>query len=253
MTNDSQIEGVSADANLPRSESLRVLERAVALVDSDERMDDLLADLRDGFANGWEMAVGTCLRDALDIKHTDKVAGGRKGRGWTQGGSFAFSQGDTLYDTPLAYERWDIALQSIGKGYQVLGGAPSRPETQRTLYRRNASFTGSLKGDQPRANVPRRKEVFEATPTDWTDKAGVDVSVERATGKGPSTELLQYLCELGALDSRVETVRGRLPGSVRIQIMVANADRSLLRVVEEKCMSQDDFVALLISGSPLQG
>ena len=252
MSSSKHNEQPPVESDRSKSESLRVLGRAVALVDSDERMDDLLADLRDGFADGWEMAVGTCFRDALDIKHTDKMTGGRKVRGWTQGGTFAFAQGDTLYDTPQAYQRWDVALQSIGKAYQVLGGAPSRPEAQRTVYRRNASFTGSFKGDQPRANVPRRKEVFEATPADWTDKAGIDVSATRATGKKSSRKLLEDLCELGALDSRVETVK-RFPGRVRIQIMVPDADRYLLRVTEEKCMSQDDFVALLIAGPPLHG
>ncbi len=245
MSIDSGTGSFSTDVDLSMKESLRILELSIALRDNDERMDELLADFAQGFAKGWRMAVGTCFRDALDVRLTDKIVEGTKTktREWTQGGTFSFSGGDTLYDTSRAYERWETALQSIGTAYQVLGGTPSRPEKQLVSIKRNASFSRSFRG-----NVERRTEVFRAIPTNWTEREEIYSAVKQATGKGVSPKLLQDLCDLGALERRIETVESRFPGTVRFHVLAPNADRSKLCVTEERSTSQDDFVALLIAG-----
>ena len=248
MNSDNRTQSLPADADLSKKESLRILGLAIALRENDDRMDMLLADFDGGFAKGWKMAVGSRFRDALDIKQTDRLAGGRKARVWAQGGAFCFSGGDTLYDTPRAYERWGTALQSIGRAYQVLGGTPSRPKKELVLFRRNASFAGSLSGNRRRANVARRKAVFKAAPVDWVELEELYSAVKDATDNGVSAKTLRELCDLGALERSVETIESRFPGTVRFLVMVPNADRSKLCVTEEKCMSQDDFVALLITG-----
>jgi len=253
MSNDIQADLFSANTYPSESRGLHILQRVIALRDNDPRMEDILADFPRGFAHGWDMAVGTCFRDALDLKLTDKMSGGRKSQIWTQGGTFSFSQGDTLYDTPKAYERWDQALQSIGKSYHVLSSIPSRPEKQIVYYKRNTSFSGNLKGKRAKANVERRKKVVDAISIDWTEAEEINQAVNTATKSGVSPDLLQELCDIGALERKIETVEPRFPGNIRIQIMKPNGDKSKLVTIEEKSLSQDDFVALLISGSTLKG
>ena len=145
MNNDSETSNVLQDTEV-RRKSLEILNLVKSLRDNGERINDLLSDFKEGFAKGWGVAVSTSFLDALDIKQTDKVIDGKKNRVWTQGSTFSFSQGDILYDTPQAYERWETALQSISIAYQVLAGVPSRPQKEIVLFRRNPSFNGSLKG-----------------------------------------------------------------------------------------------------------
>ena len=248
MSNDTGTKCLPADAELSKKESLRILGLAIELGDNDGRMDELLTDFVDGFATGWRMAVGTCFRDSLDIKQTVKKGADReKGLLWTQGGIFSFSQGDTLYDTPHAYERWGTALQHIDTAYQVLAGTPSRPKRELVTFRRDTTFTGSLRGNRPRADVARRKAVLAAIPSDWVDSETISSAVKQATGKGVSVDLLCLLTNLGALKRRVETVASRFSGTVEFQVMVPNADRSKLCVTDRIRMSQDAFVALLIT------
>jgi len=55
----------------------------------------------DGYAIGFQMAVGDCFRDALARER--------------------FSAGDTIYDTRLAYVgAWHDSLQHIEYGFQVI-------------------------------------------------------------------------------------------------------------------------------------
>jgi len=247
MTSDSASTRESPDVDSVRQGSLRILGQAIALGDIDARMEELLADFDTGFAKGWRMAVGTWFWDALDIKQTQKVVGQKKISVWTQGGAFAFAQGDTFYDTPQAYQQWDIALESIAMAYQVLQATPSRPRKEIIWLRRNKSFSGSLIGSSKKPNTARRKEVFEHTPSDWAKPEDIMNRVKKATGKSPGAELLQKLCDLGALERKVD-VKPRFPGTIRFQVMVPNADRRKLEFKEQVAMTQDDFVALLITG-----
>jgi hypothetical protein len=211
-------------------------------------------DKGNGFAKGWRMAVGECFRDSLDImsiKQTheatdveaDEIVFGEPVAKWTQGGTFSFSQGDTVYDTPRAYQRWDIALNSIRVAYQVLAATPSRPKKELIYLKRHTSFAGCLAGGQE----ARRQEVLKAIPPDWMEERKIVETVEEATRKAPSPGLLQKLCEIGALKRRVDS-EPRSPGIVRFQVLMPNADRSKLFVKEEVVTSQDGFIAFLITG-----
>jgi len=98
------------------------------------RSKKLIAEFEDGYAKDWAMAVPTCFRTALDIKPR---AATRKGAAvekdgqqitWMQGIRFAFTQGDTLYDTREAYtKKWSDALKSIKVVIKVMDGRPSEP------------------------------------------------------------------------------------------------------------------------------
>jgi hypothetical protein len=240
---------------------LQVLAQAIALRDGDFRMNSLLADFENGngFAKGWRMAVGECFRDSLDIKslksltQTDEATddatseiAGKKEKDvtlWTQGGTFSFSQGDIIYDMPRAYQRWDVALESVRIAYQISKATPSRPRKETTFLKKNTSFAGSLAGGQ----IARRQEVVRAIPPEWMEEREVIETVEESTGTRPSSALLQTLCDIGAIDRRVD-VESRFPGVVHFRVLAPNADKSRLCIKEEKAVSQDDFVALLITG-----
>lgn len=85
----------------------------------DKRLTRLLRDPLQAFSEGWHMCVPRAFNDALDIRQTDRMIDKKKHLLWTQGSTFSFSQGDTLYDTQRAYEVWSTALQHIKLGIQV--------------------------------------------------------------------------------------------------------------------------------------
>jgi hypothetical protein len=263
MTTKTRAASESEECDSIRRELLHVLAQAVELRDGDFRMNSLLADFENGngFAKGWQMAVGEYFRDSLDIKSlkqtneavneaANDVVGDENVMKWTQGGTFSFSLGDTVYDTPLAYQRWDEALKNIGVAFQVLAAAPSRPRREITYRKKNTSYSGSLAGGRKKANLARRQEVVNAAPPDWVEEKDLIEIVKAASADdhAPGRDLLQELCDVGALDKRVD-VEQRFPGVVRFRVLAPNAERSKLCIKEEKVLSQDDFVALLITGN----
>lgn len=249
MNNSGETQSVLQDINELRMKSLETLGLAISLIDNGDRINDSLSRFEDGFAKGWRMAVGTCFLDALDIKKTYRFESGKKTCILTQGGAFCFSQGDIIYDNPKAYEQWETALNSTNIAYQVLAGAPSTPKSEVVLFRKNTSFNGPLKGEsETGANVKRRAFILKAIPDDWVTFEEINNYVSNNTGSGVTLETLQKLCNLNALDKKIELTRPRFPGYIRFQIMVPTFDRSRFSIQTEVTMSQDDFIALLITG-----
>lgn len=246
MTQTSQAELWSTPSSPQQAASLDVLTRAIALKDKEARLTTLLADFSGDYANGWNAAVGTYFRDALDIKQTSTD---EKNAAWTQGGTFAFCQGDILYDTPLAYQEWNSAMQHVGIAYQITEAITARPEKQQIYFKRNPSYSGSLKGDRIRANVTRRQAVVDATPNEWIEVESLFARVKEATNSEVTSDLLDELSLIGVLDKKIEIVTPRFPGHVRIRLLLPTPDRSSLQSAEEFSMSQDQFVAMLITGS----
>lgn len=88
-------------------------------IKKEDRSTDLLKDPFAETAEGWYMCVPLCFNDALDIKLTKRIIRDEENEKeeilvWTQGSSFAFNSGDTLYDTHDAYKVWSEALKTIG-------------------------------------------------------------------------------------------------------------------------------------------
>jgi len=90
--------------------------------------------------------------------------------------------------------------------------------------------------------------IFKTIPTTWVELEKIKSDVLEATNKKTSIEVLDKLCLLGALEKKVELVKARFPGYIRYQLMVPNIDKSQLCVQKEATMSQDNFIALLITG-----
>jgi hypothetical protein len=93
----------------------------------ENRLTDLLKDPSAETAEGWYMCVPSCFNDALDIKQTDRVVNKKKTLVWTQGSSFNFNTGDTIYDTPDAYKVGSEGLKTIGVCVQIKTGSSAGP------------------------------------------------------------------------------------------------------------------------------
>ena len=72
------------------------------------------------------MRIPDAFRGALDIQQTIRVSAGKQ-LVWTQGSTFTFKVGDTLYDTPDAYQEWATALKKIRLCVAVKSASDARP------------------------------------------------------------------------------------------------------------------------------
>lgn len=89
------------------------------------RLTDILKPAEATYAEGWFMCVGKCFDAPLDIRLTERIVDGKKSRIWTQGSTFSFHEGDTLYDTRDAYQDWAKAMKSISLCVQVTQAIPA--------------------------------------------------------------------------------------------------------------------------------
>lgn len=90
-----------------------------------KRLTNFLRPPESEYAEGWFMCVPKCFNDSLDIRLTERLVNGRRTLVWTQGSEFTFSEGDTFYDTPDAYNEWSEALKSISLCVQVKQAIPA--------------------------------------------------------------------------------------------------------------------------------
>ena len=97
-------------------------------------------------------------------------------------------------------------------------------------------------------NLERRSLILKAILPDWITLEELKNDVSKATGKEVAPDTLEDLCRLGAVEKKIELIRPRSPGYIRYQIMVPSFDKSKLCIQEETTTSQDDFIALLITG-----
>ncbi|MDY6903716.1 MAG: hypothetical protein SWH61_03430 [Thermodesulfobacteriota bacterium] len=105
-----------------------------------QRSLKLIANFEHGFARGWAFAVGDFFRDQLDIKLTERKKGGISEFIYTQGPYYCFSEGHIIYDTPLAYQKWDEALKYIDKYCKVLRGVPNKIDENKKFINGQVHF-----------------------------------------------------------------------------------------------------------------
>jgi hypothetical protein len=85
-----------------------------------------------GYSVGWHFVLPEAFKEALDIRLTPRVSGGKNFDILTQGRGFNFKVGDVLYDTRKAYElAWENALRHIGHSVQVEAAEPTTIETKK--------------------------------------------------------------------------------------------------------------------------
>ena len=139
--------------------SISVLDQVIREKPTREnRLTDLLKDPFAETEEGWYMCVPPCFNDALDIKQTDRVVNKEKTLVWTQGSSFHFNTGDTIYNTPDAYKVWADALQTINLCVQIKTGS-SAGSTESATGRFAGSLTFSiLTPNKDRSSIVERGE-----------------------------------------------------------------------------------------------
>jgi hypothetical protein len=78
-----------------------------------KRSEIIIANFVEGYASGWAFAVHDSFREALDIRLSNKKISNYEIKVWTQGSSFRFKIGDTLYNHRLAYDNFAEFLQGV--------------------------------------------------------------------------------------------------------------------------------------------
>ena len=137
-----------------KTEALTTLAKLSSGDDSQDKRDKREKRLRtllrapDAADDDWFMHVPLALNDALDIRLTAVV--GEPRPIWTQGANFSFAPGDTIYDTPLAYQVWSEALQHIRTCLQVSQATSVQPPTGGTPRQPGAVTFSVMAPNEPR-------------------------------------------------------------------------------------------------------
>lgn len=111
---------------------LLVLTEESVEIGKGKRLTKLLREPEVNETSDWYMCVPQCFNNALDIRLTARKENGKETLVWTQGSAFSFKQGDTLYDTPRAYDAWGEALNHISLCVSVRKASDSIPEKRKT-------------------------------------------------------------------------------------------------------------------------
>lgn len=82
-----------------KQHSMNVLaELATAAARKNARLLTFLKE-PDSSTTDWAYVISASFNEALDIKLTDRVSEGEKGKVWTQGGNFSFKPGDVVHSS----------------------------------------------------------------------------------------------------------------------------------------------------------
>jgi len=117
-----------------REETLSLLESILETQakKGERRSEILLKSPKSAGPHTWYMFLPSAFDDIIDIKLTEKKVNKKPVNVWTQGTSFCFTQGHTIYDTPKAYsDEWAESLKHINLCVQVTGGISAIPGKRR--------------------------------------------------------------------------------------------------------------------------
>ena len=96
-----------------------------------KRHTELLADFSDGYAKDWYFCVPKFFYEALDIKFTERKEKNKTLKLWTQGSTFKFSNGDTIWNHAYPYcENFVSEIIRLKIGVQVQSSVPCLPKTK---------------------------------------------------------------------------------------------------------------------------
>ena len=202
------------DINQYRDRSISVLEQSLKLrgAREDRKKQQRLIDLIAVFepfqsasqqplhvASGWHFCVPLSFRPALDIQLTERVvktastpsefhSTGKKFQKkntmqWTQGSWFHFQAGDTLYDSPHAYQKWD--LRNFGICLDIKKAASAEPPNKKNKTDRypGAIIFDVLTPTEKHTELVRRRQtamtqdefiklLIVGPPEDWSEFLG---------------------------------------------------------------------------------
>ena len=219
----------------------------------------LAADQADGYrliapAQGtitnWHFFIPTCFLSSLGVRE------GTRSRSieiedetkvyrwveWMQTGAFSFAKGDTIYDTPKAYDDtpWSETLQHFKRCLRIDSATQGAASIRRIDIERSSTMPSGLNA--------RLQAVWQALPLSVVTLEDAITAVRQTTGKGVTEESLQSLAAKGGC-RWIDRSTPRDPGSVDVSVWCPTADRTAHAVTERHRMTQDDFVRLLITGA----
>jgi len=129
-------------------------------------------------------------------------------RFWTQGAEYNFEVGDTIYDTPLAYQKWNDALKNIRLKVQIEKATPST-----VLNYEDIKILGTGLDYEYRKKTKSEKEISAGPPNNIVVK---------------KTKLKH--------------------GDITFTTSIPNNEKTSLHFVEKFKCTQDDFVSFLQTG-----
>ena len=95
----------------------------------------------DGTPCVWFMFVPNDFNGALNIEESTRNSDTEEPSGWSQGGLFAFSTGDVIYDTQKGYQKWSEALKHVRYCLQVTEASPVLAAKNKEGFRTSGKVT----------------------------------------------------------------------------------------------------------------
>ncbi|MGD0036675.1 MAG: hypothetical protein ABSC53_05230 [Bacteroidota bacterium] len=174
-----------------------------------ERSPILIATFLDGYTVGWRFAVPEAFKDALDIKSTPRQIGNRSVNVITQGKLFNFNQGSILYDTRLAYD---------------------------------------LEWGEALKHIKLSLQIEEVKPSQCIVSETIEIESKdvKATVKGRSESSKPQEKTLDGLIIKKERMDY---GLIKFKLYRPNKNKSAIEVVDTIECDQEEFVALLQTGT----
>lgn len=222
-------------------------------------VDTMVADQADGYrlvapANGaitnWSFFIPSCFLSALGIREGTRSRSIKIGKDtkvyrwveWMQAGAFDFAKGDTIYDTPKAYDDipWSETLKHFKRCLRIDSATQGTASVRRIDIERSSTAPSGLNS--------RLQSVWQALPVSAVPLEDTITAVRQTTGKGVTEASLQSLAAKGGC-RWIDRSTPRDPGSVDVSVWCPSADRTAHAVTERHRMTQDDFVRLLITGA----
>ena len=252
--------------------TLEILEDIVSIKGKEERREILLSDFETGYTQEWFMEIPKSFRSALDIKSTIRMVKDSNGETkpeqvLTQSSNFAFSAGDVLYDTSLAYQIWKEALKNIKVMIQISKASPASTPNKELIFTCEADFKENLDNFE----IPSKlKKIFNKTKLPLSDEAIVEFCTTKSDKQSknnwvikddnnPSlkslrSDLREYPISLKKEKGKepvlnVHKWTNRISGSISFDIFAPDQKKSKIVKIDSAVMTQDDFVRLVISGN----
>lgn len=170
-----------------RKQSLDILERCLALhgeegTSKPQRLEELITTfepVNEGTmecASGWYFCVPPAFRSALDIQLTTRMVEKHAFQVWTQGSTFHFAAGDTIYDNPAAYRAWDLRFFNFC--LDIRRASPATPAINEKPRQPGSVIFDILVPNAQRTALEKQREtvlsqdafvrlLIEGPPADW--------------------------------------------------------------------------------------
>ena len=141
-----------------------------------KRSLDLLLTFENNYSTNFYFPIPDFLKNAFDIKYTDRVINKKKTKMLTQGDIYNFQEGDIFYDSIAAYKlSWQDAILQTKNLLQVYRASPDTVIFQKKIHG-SVSFSHYTPTKDHKSVI--QKQNYRCTPEEFIDilKIGLDLS-----------------------------------------------------------------------------